>query len=245
MQTSKYVENKINRLPLGFVFTYKMFITDVHRKEAVIKHLNRLASSLKLRKVSKGRFFKPETNKFGWYSPLEYEIVKDLLHKKGKLTGYITGYSYFNEVGLCLMPMHIIQISSNYPRTAIKRMHIKIEFLKQDNTVTKQNIHLLQLLDAIRLIKQIPDTTIDKSVFKLMKMIIQLNESELKTISRLVLKYNPLTRALLGALLERTNFIEHLDKLRQSLNPISSYKLNVSEKILSTAKYWNIQCLNH
>jgi hypothetical protein len=47
------------------VLTDADFITDVNRKEAIIKALNRLVVSGKIVKLSKGKFYKPETTVFG------------------------------------------------------------------------------------------------------------------------------------------------------------------------------------
>jgi hypothetical protein len=52
MKTSDYIRNKINRLPKGYVFTYVDFVTDVNKREAVIKYLNRMVSSGEINKLS-------------------------------------------------------------------------------------------------------------------------------------------------------------------------------------------------
>ena len=49
-----------------------------------------------------------------------------------------------------------------------------------------------------------------------------------------------MTRAFLGASLEQLKISRDLERLKKSLNPITIYKLLVSEKILPTAKNWNI-----
>ena len=93
MKTSEYIQFKIERLPKGYVFTYKDFVSEVNSKEAVIKSLNRMALSGKIGKLAKGKFYKPESTVFGTLLPDQSQIVKDLLEKDGKLIGYLTGYS--------------------------------------------------------------------------------------------------------------------------------------------------------
>src|SRR5690554_3382008 len=93
MKTSEYIEDKINKLPRGYVFTYRDFISEVTRREAIIKHLNRMAVSGKISKLSKGKYFKPQETVFGTLLPDQHQIVKDLLEEDGKLVGYIKGYS--------------------------------------------------------------------------------------------------------------------------------------------------------
>ena len=96
MKTVDYINFTIDRLPKGYVFTYSDFDKDVNKREAIIKCLNRLAVSGKICKLSKGKFYKPEKSAFGTLLPSQYQRVKDLLEKNGKIVGYITGYSVYN-----------------------------------------------------------------------------------------------------------------------------------------------------
>ena len=57
---------------------------------------------------------------------------------------------------------------------------------------------------------------------------------------RLALKYTPSVRALLGAILEEINLADP-ELLKNSLNPITKYKIRVAENILTTTEKWNIQ----
>tara|TARA_R110000764_G_scaffold240105_1_gene343077 strand:+ start:132279 stop:132533 length:255 start_codon:yes stop_codon:yes gene_type:complete len=43
LKVTEYIIDTINRLPKGYVFTYEDFITEVIKKEAIIKALNRMA----------------------------------------------------------------------------------------------------------------------------------------------------------------------------------------------------------
>ena len=60
------------------------------------------------------------------------------------------------------------------------------------------------------------------------------------SLNRLSIKYPPSTRALLGVILETIDKEIDLKKLKSSLNPISTYDLNISDNILPTKKNWNI-----
>ena len=223
------------------MFTYDDFITEVNKKEAVIKSLNRMVQSGKIKKLSKGKYYKAETNEFGTLLPEQYQVVKDLLEKDRQLIGYITGYSIYNQLGLTTQISNTIQIGKNEIRPPLKRGMYKITFIKQKNTITKENIPLLQILDAIRYIKKIPDTTVGNACKRLMVIIKSLSVEEQSLIVKLALKYPPATRALLGALLEQVQSKQQTDILRKSLNPITVYKLSVPEKILPVASKWNIR----
>jgi hypothetical protein len=51
MKNSEFIEDKINKLPKRYVFTYLDFMNEVTRREAIIKHLNRMAASGKINKL--------------------------------------------------------------------------------------------------------------------------------------------------------------------------------------------------
>jgi hypothetical protein len=241
MKTTEYISNKIDRLPKGYVFTYEDFITEVNKKEGIIKALNRMATSSKINKLSKGRFYKPETTVFGELAPSQYQVVKDMLESNGKVTGYLTGYSIYNQLGLTRQISNTIQIGKNEIRPAFKRERYTISFIKQKNTITKENIPFLQILDALRYIKKIPDATIESSCKRFIVILNEFKEAELKTIARLSQKYPPSTRALLGAFLDELKNENYTKLLRDSLNPITKYTLKGISKVLTTSENWNIE----
>jgi len=239
MKTSEYIAFIIDRLPNGYVFTYADFDTEVSQKEAVIKALNRMAASGKISKLSKGKYYKPENTPFGNLFPNQLQVVKDLLEENGKISGYITGYSIFNQLGLTTQVSNTIQIGKNQIRPNFKRERYTISFVKQKNTITKENIPLLQLLDAIRYIKKVPDSNIETSCKRFLSIIKDYAEKEIITLIRLAAKYPPATRALLGAMLDQVQQ-GITEPLYKSLNPITKYKLAGAAKVLSASKKWNI-----
>ena len=240
MKTVEYISFTIDRLPKGYVFTYAEFTTEVNKKEAVIKALNRMVESGKIAKLYKGKYYKPENTPFGNLQPNQAQVVKDLLEENGKTTGYLTCYSIYNQLGLTTQVSNTIQIGKNQIRPNFKRERYTISFVKQKNTITKENIPLLQLLDAIRYIKKIPDATIESSCKRFLAILKDLSEIEKSSLVRLALKYPPATRALLGALLDQFQKNDLTKPLLKSLNPITKYKLTSVAKVLSTTEKWNI-----
>ena len=202
MNITDNVSSKVNRLPKGYVFTVDDFTNEVNSKGAIIKALNRMVVDGKISKLSKGRFYKPEKTIFGDLEPNEFQVAKDLLEKNGKLIGYLSGFSIYNQFGLTTQVSFIIQIGRNETRPALKRGKYRISFIKQKNTITKENIHLLQVLDAIRYFKSIPDASTEFLINRFLQIVKKMNDKELKLMVRLSMKYPPATRALLGALME-------------------------------------------
>ncbi|MEN9928740.1 MAG: hypothetical protein RLZZ231_661 [Bacteroidota bacterium] len=240
MKTTDYIIYKIDRLPKGYVFTYSDFVNEVNNKEAVIKSLNRMAASGKISKLSKGKFYKPENTVFGALQPNQYQVVKDLLEEDGKTIGYLTGYSIYNQLGLTTQVSNTIQIGKNEVRSKFKRERYTISFIKQKNTITKDNIPFLQVLDAVRYIKKIPDTSIDAACIRLLNIVKELSDKDVSTLMRLAQKYPPATRALIGAILDEVGKQQLTNSLMKSLNPISKYNLKGADKVLSLTEKWNI-----
>ncbi|MDP8078806.1 DUF6088 family protein [Phocoenobacter skyensis] len=239
MNISDAVQQIIDRFEMGYVFTYDNF-RELQKQQAVAKALNRLVAKGKIAKLSKGVYFKPEVTPFGVLAPKQEQVVKDLLSDNGKITGYLTGYSIYNQLGLTTQVSNAIQIGKNDIRPTFKRERYTISFVKQKNSITKKNIPLLQLLDAIRYIKKIPDTTIEQSCDRLMSIFKTLDILEISELIRLSLKYPPSTRSLLGVILDEIGYQDITAKLKASLNPLTVYKLPQVRKIFSKSDEWNI-----
>ena len=240
MKTTDYIAFNIDRFPKGYVFTYADFTTAVNKKEAVIKALNRMVVSGKIPKLAKGKYYKPESTPFGNLEPNQYQVVKDLLEDEGKTIGYLTGYSIYNQLGLTTQISNTIQIARNDIRPSLNRDRYSIKFVKQKNTITKENIPLLQLLDAIRYIKKIPDSSTANACMRLMSLLKKLSKKDIATVVRLAQKYPPATRALLGALLDEAGVSHFKELLLKNLNPITIYKLSGVQAVLKTAENWNL-----
>jgi len=239
MKITDYISYTIDRLPKGYIFTYADFSTEVDQKQAVIKALNRMVAAGKIVKLSKGKYYKPETTPFGILQPNQSQVVKDLLEENGKTIGYLTGYSIYNSMGLTTQLSNAIQIGKNVVRPAFKLGQYTISFIKQNNTITKENIPFLQILDAIRYIKKIPDTTISKSSKRLSLLLKNLSDSEKSSLVRLALKYPLSARALLGTLLDSIQADGISKPLYNSLNPITKYKLPGFKIVFPEADKWN------
>jgi len=240
MKVSDIVINKINRFKSGYVFTYDVFDIPVNNIGALKMALNRLVSSGKIVRLSKGLFYKPEITEFGVLRPPEYQVVKNLLEDNGIIIGYLTGVSAFNKLGLTTQLSNTIQIGTNIDRKSKKRGKFNIRFIKQKNTITKDIIYFLQILDSIRFIKKIPDSDVTISYIRIRTLIKNLSKNEKEIIAKLALKYNPGTRALTGAILDQVAESDITDKLLGSLNPVSVFPYNIIGDTTLDKEKWRI-----
>ncbi len=241
MKITDYLADTINRLPKGYIFTYHDFIGEVTKEEAIIKALNRMAASGKIYKLAKGKFYKPEKTIFGDLQPGQSQVVKDLLEEDGKVIGYLTGLGIYPKLGLSTQLGFVIQIGRNKIRPAFQRGNFRISFIMQKNTITRENIPLLQILDSIRLIKKIPDSPIAQSAKRLKSLIQDQSFENRAQLARLAKKYPPATRAILGSILEEIGEATLTPTLATTLNPVTKYSIPGIKEALPSASNWNLE----
>lgn len=235
------VKSRINTFNQGYVFSYMDIKGPSKNKEAIIKALNRLTEKGILHKLIKGKFYKPSLSDNGKNGPDLSEIVKDLLEHKGEQIGYLTGHSIFNKLRLTTQLSHTIQIGRNTFKPPIKRSIYSIQFVLQRNIITKENIEMLQVLDCLKMIKGIPDTTKDNSLHVIGKIIRKYKKPHRDTLIQLSMKYPSSTRALLGIIFEEEKIMRPLDKIRETLNPISKFNMTLRNYDKLVKDNWNIK----
>ena len=235
------IRTTINSFADGFVFTAEDFPIPPDKQNTVTKVLNNMVAAGQIRRLCKGRFYKPQMSKFGELPPDTYQTVKDLLEKNGKIIGYLTGYSIFNKFGLTTQVPAMLQIAVSKEKKPVTRSNYRINFIIQQSTITKANVPVLQLLDCLRFFKNIPDAMPDEICRRLLVLFKQFTQEQTNTVKRLAVKYPPSTIALLGAILETNNENEDTTLLYKALNHQSSYKLDISNEILFNQKKWHIR----
>ena len=241
MNIAKEIRNKISTLSDDYVFTASDFEMESQNQSAVVKALNRMVASGEITKLAKGKFYKPRKTQFGDLKPSAYQIAKDYIERDGKLVGYMTGYSAYNALGLTTQISSFIQIGTNKSRRAVKRDKYTISFILQQNTITKKNIEILRILDAVRFIREIPGTSPDEACIRLKEIIKELNEEQKAMLAKCSLKYTNYVRALCGAMLEDIGCnVSLLESIRKSLNGITNYYLPISESVLPNKQNWKI-----
>ena len=85
------IRQAIDSMPPGVVVSASDFDVPRNYRATLVKALNQFEEAGLLRRISKGRYYKPGKSRFGELQPPESEIVKDFLEKDGNVVGYITG----------------------------------------------------------------------------------------------------------------------------------------------------------
>ncbi|NPA44189.1 MAG: hypothetical protein GXO49_01510 [Chlorobi bacterium] len=241
MNIAKKIEEQIDSIESGKSFTYKDLDIKKEEYSAASKSIERLIKKEIIKRISTGVFYKPKKTVFGELKPDEEKIITPYLFKNGKRIAYITGLLLYNKMGLTTQIPKEISIASNKKRIYISKGNIKAKAVKSYVEVTNENYKLLELLDALKDFKKIPDLDKKSAISILSRKISELNKKQIKELIEIALEYPPRVRAFLGALLE--NIDENIDikMLDDSLNPLSEYELGLTKDILPTVEKWNIK----
>ncbi len=240
MTLASQIQTKIKKLPEGKSFGYAdLGIAKVDYQTAA-KALERLQGKGVIKKLSKGVFYKPEQTVFGELQPDYSDQLRPYLFENGKRIAYETGYSLYNRMGLTNQMAFRIKIASRSKRISINRGSLKADAVKSYAEVTDSNYEILGILDAFKDIKRIPDCSVAQAIRRLSTILKELKEKQIGSLLKYALVYPPRVRALVGAVLEK-NGKKGLEKLKDSLNPLTTIKMGLKETELPTKSYWYIE----
>lgn len=238
MSVAKLIRTQIKDFPEGYVFSLSDFDLDPSDEMALAKQLSRMVASGEIMKASKGKYYKPRQTPFGVLKPAYEELVKDYLVKDGEMIGYLTGPPAFSRMGLTSQISSGIMIGVNKYRRPVYRAGYRIRFLMQENPIKEEYVDLFLILDAIKLIREIPGISPSKACPVIIDLIAELDEERTAILERLALKYTSFVRAIVGAIFEYLG--RPTNNIRKSLNGLSCYKLPISSSVLPTKNNWRI-----
>jgi hypothetical protein len=234
------VKNCIEIVPSGQVFDYSLFPVRRDAFIALAKSLSRLSKQGQIVRLSRGKYYKPRGSVFGVLYPDENQLILSLTQVGDQTIGYVTGLAAFNSLGLTSQVSNTIVIARGSNQPAKEILGYNVRFVKRNFKFSRDDVKLLQILDALKEIKTIPDTTIRESLKILINRLEKLKTDELQQMIRLAQRYPPSTRALLGAIIENRFFKIRDVSLFKSLNPLSKYNIGIDLDILPNKLKWNI-----
>lgn len=236
MSVAKLVRNFVDCVDDGKVFTYGDIRSD--KKSVVAIELSRLSNQGVIKRLSKGRYYKPKEGRFGVLPPSDEEVVKSYVNASGS---YITGLRAFNEMGLSTQIPNTITIASESSTKTVRVKNMVLKFVPIKHGIKKAERDLARVLDALENIKKIPDASPDDVVRYVKGFVAKLTESEQSKLIKIAQKYRPRTRAVLGAIEKELGNWESAYKLKETLNPMTTYKIGLSDTVLKDKKRWKIQ----
>ena len=223
MSVAKITRDFVENIESAKLFTYDD-IPCLNKTSAAIE-LSRLFKKGIIKKVSKGKFYKPKIRVFGEVAP--------------NTNSYETGANSFRKLGLTTQVSNETVIATNKPYRKVRIDNINLKFIPKRVDAKGDEIYLVQILDAIKDINKIPATT-PNDVVKYLKEIIKEESLEKQNkLTKFALKYTPRTRAILGAIFKEIGNKNCAYELKSTLNPMTNYKLKIEEDVIKEKKYWN------
>jgi predicted transcriptional regulator of viral defense system len=236
MSVAKTTRDFVKSVESAKLFTYDD-IPDSNKASVAIE-LSRLFKKGVIKKISNGKFYRPKIKVFGEIAPDINEKIKSYM-KKDEGNSYETGINSFRKLGLTTQVSNEIVIATNQSYRKIKIDNVNLRFVPKIVNVKKDDIHLAQILDAIKDIKKIPATTPNEVIKHLKKIIKKESIKNQNKLKNFALKYNPRTRAILGAIFKELGNRFYAYELKLTLNPTTNYKLKIEKDVIKDRKYWN------
>jgi hypothetical protein len=242
MKVAEQIRKTIESIPESQPFGYADLGIEPANFITAAKALERLQKKGTIKKVSKGMFYKPKMTRYGPLGPDYNTILNNFLFKNGKRVGYITGGELYNQLNLTTQNYFRTKIATNNSRKKIEKGWLKTSTVKAYTEITDENYQLLGILDALKDIKNISDTSATQVIKILAGKLTKFNQTDIEVLIKLSFSYPPRVRALLGSIIEE-NFttIVDLSDLKNTLNPSTVYKLKIKESDFPTIKNWNIR----
>ena len=241
MKVAEQIRKIIETIPESEPFGYADLGIEPANFVTAAKALERMQKKGTIKKVSKGVFYKPEMTRFGALGPDYNALLRRFLYKDNKRVGYITGGELYNQLNLTTQNYFRTKVATNRSRKKIEKGWLKTSTVKSYVEITEENYQLLGILDAIKDIRNIADTSTAKAIKILAAKLEKFDKKDIQSLIEFALQYPPRVRALLGAIVEeRFGNQFNVESLQNSLNPTTTYKLKIKESDLSTIKNWNL-----
>lgn len=168
------VRETVEKHPQGALLALSDFNIPQEKAGALTKALSRLHQQGTLRRLIKGLYFKPRMGILGEITSPSYEkvLAKLLVLYKDKIS-YVTGVNVFSSMGLTTQIANAFVIATDRPRTPVEIGPTRVRFIQSHVKEAVADISLVQLLDAIWDIKNIPATTPQKAARVLLSIVIE------------------------------------------------------------------------
>lgn len=239
MSIQAQVVKDIGGIEPGKMFTYQILSAWKTSPGSTVKAMSRLVKSGKIRRFSKGVFYRPKQGMLGEMRPADDEKIRLYLYEGERRVGYITGLSLYNRMGLTTQLPKTVTIATEKARQKKDLGNIDLQLIPSKAPISEQNKAYLELLDALSDIKNIPDSQPSEILNLLSQKVDCLDGASIGTLVQLAkAHYPPATKALLGLILDsKEDGISRV--LAEDLNPTTHYKIGLQGQ-WAKAKKWKI-----
>ncbi len=231
------VRTKIERGGSDRLWTYADFAS--LPTLAVAATLTRMARRGTIRRVRKGVYYTPRETRFGTTAPDPSRVAAAVLDRRG-IAWRHSGLPAYNALGLTtqVSPVSTFAVEGDVavPRTNSEG-RVRLRTVASIKNLTSEE---RAVLDALRDLKAIPDTTPAATLTRIVGLF-RSNRVSFERVLKVGRKEPPRVRALLGMIGTMLGKdAGTLKPLRDSLNRTTSFKLGLAENF-PEAREWSVR----
>lgn len=241
MSIAATVNATINRIPPGRIFGYEVFPEYREAPQAVMRAVGRrVEDGYGLKRLTKGRFYRPRWDAVGEAPVSNAELLRDVLYRDGRRIGYVTGPALYNRLKLTTQVPEVIAVASNRAAQIKNFGTIRIKIVPRRAPINKSTIPLLEILDVLRDAKKIHGASVKAVLDLVADRVAELAPPAQRKLQRLALDYYGAgARALLREILA-WNEQQVLPVLSTSINPTTRFHFGADHNPWPDARQWNI-----
>ena len=213
----------LNSFKPGQIFSLQDLNIAQDKKASACVTLSNMVTSHQLCRLAQNAYYLPEKSViFGTLPPSEAQVIDFICRKTN---GYVSGITAYNGMGLTEQVPNIIVIATkNKTQKYQSLIGSKIQLKKAYSSARDKNIQLLQILDAITEIKEIPANTISDSVEKISRIINGLDSQNRIALTDYSKEYPPRTRYILSKIFEKQGCQHEAKQLAATLNNTTRFQ---------------------
>ncbi|OFZ79530.1 MAG: hypothetical protein A2583_10100 [Bdellovibrionales bacterium RIFOXYD1_FULL_53_11] len=209
-------------------------------QQAVAKTLSRLSKEGLIQRMRKGVYYYPKITALGPSQPDASALFAAAIKKSKNITIYSGGTASFQNLGITTQApaQYTIlgELASRKIRIGRMTANIQRRSFAHLNGASQEDIWIL---DSIRNLKHVPDSTPSDAVAKIMSNF-HASKRPLKKLLRFAQGEPPRVRAVIGAIAEQMGYHgPETRTLKKSLNPLTKFHIGITS-VLSNASFWNI-----
>jgi hypothetical protein len=233
------VRQQVLAVEPGKLLTYADLVTESSEFGAVAASLSRLCREGLVVRYAKGQYYRPQSSRFGPLPLSEGAILRTLTTEEGVVSAYLTGATLYNQLGLTTQVPVTIKVTTPKPRRTRPK---RVAFVVRPAPERASDVPLLQWLEVLRDLRRIPDARPNDVLAQVQRFVKTLAPMERRRLVELAGgQAPPRVRAVLGALLELQGDKHGAASLRDTINPLTTFRLGLSSAALPNAPQWHIR----
>lgn len=154
----KYLESNYSPNEPIFISDVELPVSDVNLR----RMFKKLCDEGKIKRFDKGIYYIPKQSRLKGGVPIGADAVTKAKYvsRKGKVVGYVSGYTFANQLGITTQVPYVIEIVTNNVSSRYREIDKdgrRVILRKPKAVVNEDNYRVLQLLDLLSNITQYTD----------------------------------------------------------------------------------------